>query len=375
VIGLVSAGLLLTGCGQLSYYSQSVRGQLELMGKRRPITEVAGDEATSDEVRNKLLEIIRIRQFASDELNLPDNDSYRIYADLQRPFAVWNVFAAPEFSLEPKQWCFVFVGCLAYRGYFDERDARRFAARQRQEGMDVVVSGIRAYSTLGWFDDPILNTFMDLPRHRLAGLVFHELAHQQLYIDDDSAFNESFATAVQLAGVRRYLQRFGNAHERRAHELAMARQVEFLSLVDTARSRLRQLYQRPLAPEKMRVEKEAQIEALRRAYERLRERWGGYRGYDAWFARDLNNAKLAAVATYQHYVPAFELLLRQQQGRFDRFYRAAKALGEFPLNERRNRMDLLLAEAANGQRSVATHRNARSGSEPPSTAAQPNRLP
>ncbi len=375
MIGLVSVGLLLTGCGQLSYYSQSVRGQLELMGKQRPITEVAGDDTTSVEMRDKLLEVLRIRQFAVDELKLPDNDSYRIYADLQRPYAVWNIFAAPEFSLEPKQWCFLIVGCLSYRGYFDERDARRFAAGLRREGLDVMVGGIRAYSTLGWFDDPILNTFMDLPRYRLAGLVFHELAHQQLYIDDDSTFNESFATAVQLAGVRRYLQRFGDEQERRAHELAMARQVEFLSLVSATRAKLQQLYQYPMPPEKMRIAKQAQIEELRLGYDRLRDSWGGYAGYDAWFARDLNNAKLAAVATYQRYVPAFELLLQQQQGRFDLFYREAKALGSFPLDARRKHLDALAAEATSGRRSVATHRGARSGSARPSTAARPNRLP
>ena len=245
------------------------------MGKRRPITDVAAEASAPEVLRERLMEVLQIRQFAVDGLKLPDNDSYRLYADLERPYAVWNVFAAPEFSLQPKKWCFLIVGCLSYRGYFDEQDALRYAAVLREEGLDVVVSGIRAYSTLGWFDDPILNTFMDLPRYQLAGLIFHELAHQQLYIDDDSTFNESFATAVQGAGVRRYLQRYGDPWEHEEHERAQARRVGFLELVMAARKRLNDLYQLPMAPGKMRIAKQEVIEELRVDYKRLREQWGG----------------------------------------------------------------------------------------------------
>lgn len=348
LIPLLAATLLITGCSNLAYYSQSIGGQLELMNKRRPITEVTADKSISDATRGKLQEVLKIRDFATRELALPDNDSYRLYANLERPYAVWNVFAAPEFSLQPKQWCFLIVGCLAYRGYFAEEDAQRFGAELRKEGLDVVVSGVRAYSTLGWFDDPILNTFLDLPRYRLAGLMFHELAHQQLYIDDDSMFNESFATAVQQEGVRRYLQQHGSDAERAEHERSTARQVKFLALVTAARERLRELYGRSVTPERMRAEKRGVLEKLRADYAALRERWGGYRGYDAWFARDLNNARLAAVATYQQYVPAFERLLEEQSGKFDMFYRAAREVGALPPAERRAYLEALINPAAKG---------------------------
>lgn len=341
---LVAVGLfLLSGCGQLSYYSQSIRGQVGLMGKRQPVSEVIASPDTAPDVRTKLEETQRIRDFAVSELKLPQNESYRLYADLGRPYAVWNVVATPEFSLQPKQWCFLVVGCLAYRGYFAEEDAQRFATGLRQEGMDVVVSGIRAYSTLGWFDDPVLNTFLDLPRFRLAGLIFHELAHQRLYIDNDSTFNEGFATALQIAGVNRYLERYGSPAERERHRRARQRQRDFLALVEKTRERLRDLYDEPLEPAVMRAAKREVLEGLRAEYARLRERWGGYAGYDAWFAGDLNNARLAAVATYQDYVPAFLKLLESVGGDFEAFYRAAEALGSLPPAERRKRLRLLLS--------------------------------
>lgn len=335
------ATLLLTGCSNFSYYTQSISGQLDLMNKRRPIPEVAADASTPATTRDKLLEVLKIRDFASRELALPDNDSYRVYADLGRPYAVWNVFAAPEFSLQPEQWCFLVVGCLAYRGYFAERDARAFAAGLAAEGKDVYVAGIRAYSTLGWFDDPILNTFLDLPRYRLAGLVFHELAHQQLYIDDDSAFNESFATAVQRVGVRRYLAHYGTAAEREEHERQQQRQEAFLALVTETRERLSALYAGSEAAAEKRAAKARIFDEMRARYAELRERWGGYRGYDAWFARDLNNAKLGAVATYQSLVPAFEALLEREGGDFARFYSAARRIGELPPEERAKRLAAL----------------------------------
>lgn len=332
------AATFLSGCSNFSYYTQSIRGQLDLMNKRRPIPEVIADPSTSAATREKLQEVLKIRAFAARELALPDNGSYRVYADLQRPYVVWNVFATPEFSLQPEQWCFLMVGCLAYRGYFAESDARRFAAGPQVQGKDVYVAGIRAYSTLGWFDDPVLNTFLDLPRYQVAGLIFHELAHQQLYIDDDSAFNEGFATAVQRAGVRRYLQHQGSAAEQADHDAQYQRREAFLSLVRDTRQALRQLYESDAAEPAKREEKQRLFAALRTRYAGLRASWGGYRGYDAWFAQDLNNAKLSAVATYQRLVPAFEALLEQEGGDFAAFYRAAKRIGELPPEERRQRL-------------------------------------
>lgn len=365
------ATLLLTGCSNLSYYSQSITGQLDLMSKRRPISEVAADETVPTATREKLLEVLKIRDFATRELALPDNDSYRIYADLDRPYAVWNAFATPEFSLQPEQWCFLMVGCLAYRGYFDERDARLFAAGLKAEGKDVSVAGIRAYSTLGWFDDPVLNTFLDLPRHQLAGLVFHELAHQQLYIDDDSAFNESFATAVQLAGVRRYLQQYGEASERVAYADQQGRQGEFLALVSATREQLVQLYANAEPDSGKRHAKAEIYQRMRMQYAALRDRWGDYRGYDAWFASDLNNAKLSAVATYRSWVPAFAALLENEHGDFAAFYRAAKRIGGLAPEERKQRLAALSRDGS----PVATRRSSRVDSGDPGTAARPNRLP
>ncbi len=367
----LAATLLVTACSNVSYYSQSIRGQLDLLNKRRPITEVAADPGTPEPTREKLLEVLKIRDFATRELALPDNDSYRVYADLQRPYAVWNVFATPEFSLQPDQWCFLVVGCLAYRGYFDQRDAREFAARLEAEGKDVYVAGIRAYSTLGWFDDPILNTFLDLPRYRLAGVVFHELAHQQLYIDDDSAFNEGFAMAVQYAGVRRFLQREGTAAEREAYAEQLQRQADFLALVANTREQLQQLYASDADTATRRVRKERIFDTMRVRFGELRERWGGYRGYDVWFGERLNNAKLSAVATYQRLVPAFEVLLTKSGGDFAAFYAAARRIGELPPAQRTERLAALTRGASDDE----TPPTASAGLVDPGTAARPNRLP
>lgn len=367
----LAATLLIAACSNLSYYSQSIRGQLDLLDKRRPITEVAADPTTPAPIREKLLEVLKIRDFATRQLALPDNDSYRVYADLQRRYAVWNVFATPEFSLEPEQWCFLVVGCLAYRGYFDEHDAREFAARLETQDKDVYVAGIRAYSTLGWFDDPILNTFLDLPRYQLAGVVFHELAHQQLYIDDDSAFNEGFAMAVQYAGVHRFLKENGTDAERQAYATQLQRQTDFLALVASTRARLKQLYASDVDTTTKRARKERIFDAMRVRYGALRERWGGYRGYDAWFDKRLNNAKLSAVATYQQLVPAFEALLTQSGGDFAAFFQAAQRIGKLAPAQRGER----LASLSHGVSHVGTHPTERAGLADPGTVARPNRLP
>jgi len=195
--------LLLGGCTTLSYYRQSVSGQWELWEKRRPIDEVIAAPDTPSALRKKLQSVLAMRDFASAELALPDNDSYRSYADLQRPFVVWNVFAAKPFAMTLKRWCFPFAGCVGYRGYFSQTEAQKFADEQAAAGLEVYVGGVAAYSTLGWFDDPMLNTVLNRSPARIAGLVFHELAHQQLYIKGDTAFNEAFATTVELGGVRR----------------------------------------------------------------------------------------------------------------------------------------------------------------------------
>ena len=328
----------LSGCAELAYYRQAAAGQQELWQARRPVTAVLADATTPLELRQRLEIAQALRDFATTELALPDNRSYRDYADLQRPWVVKNVFAAPELSLTPRQWCFLVVGCLSYRGYFDTEAADRLAAELRAAGDDVYVANITAYSTLGWFADPLLNTFMDWPTGRLAELMFHELAHQRLYIADDTAFNEAFATAVGQLGAERWLQQRGTMREQQEYATDRRRRQQFLQLTAETRAQLATLYaSSQRAPEK-RAGKQRILEALRARYQALKQDWGGYAGYDRWFAQDLNNAKLAGVSTYYRQVPAFLALFEREGQDFSAFYQAAETLGALPPMEREARL-------------------------------------
>jgi len=257
---------LLAGCGSLGYYAQSIDGQMKLLQARRPIADVIADPATPPPLKAKLERVLAIRDFASRELKLPDNPSYRNYADLQRPFVVWNVFAAAEFSVKPREWCFLIVGCVGYRGYFAQAGAEAYTRELRGEGLDVFVSGVPAYSTLGWFDDPVLNTFINYPEHALSRLIFHELAHQVVYVKGDTGFNESFAAAVETEGVRRWIARNGDDTMRADFERAQQRRTQFRELLSKYRERLAALYRLPIAPEEMRVRKAQAFSDLQRDY-------------------------------------------------------------------------------------------------------------
>jgi len=329
--------LLLAGCAGSAYFVQSFSGQYDLLRRARPLDEVMADPRTGPELRGALATAAAIRDFAARELLLPDNASYRRFADIGRPFVVWNVFAAPELSVKLREWCFPVAGCVGYRGYFDQNDADGYAARLRREDLDVYVVGIPAYSTLGWFDDPLLSTFILYPEAELARLLFHELAHQVAYVRDDSTFNESFAVAVERAGVRRYLARV--APERLPEfERANARREDFGALVEGARARLAGIYAAPLDDASKRDAKRRAIAALRRDYESLkRERWNGYAGYDGWFAGEINNAKLASMALYTQRVPAFEALLAG--GDLGRFYARVRELAAMSRAERERSLD------------------------------------
>lgn len=324
----------LSGCATLGYYAQSISGQMEVWDKEQPISELLAAADTPDPLREKLQTVLAIREFASSELALPDNDSYRSYADLQRPFVVWNVFAAQPFSVSLKRWCFPFAGCVGYRGYFAKADAQDFAQQIAGKGLETYVSGTAAYSTLGWFDDPLLNTVMKRSPARIAGLIFHELAHQQLYVEGDTAFNEGFASTVELEGVRRWLAAHGNEEQRQADAQFRQRQDGFVELVTRTRNQLQTLYGQSLPVADMQTRKTAIKAEMRQQYQQLKKHWGGYEGYDSWFAQDLNNAQLAAVTTYRDHVPAFQRLLAQQGGNLDEFYRACATLGEIPKSER-----------------------------------------
>jgi predicted aminopeptidase len=326
--------LLVSGCANVGYYWQSVSGQLGIWRRERPIEEVINDTATPEALRQKLAAVVRIRDFASRELGLPDNRSYREYADLGRPYVVWNVFAAPEFSVQPARWCFLFAGCVSYRGYFSREEADRFSAELAGQGYDVHVGGVPAYSTLGWFSDPVLNTFVHFPEPDLARLVFHELAHQLVYVKDDSTFNESFAATVEQEGLRRWFDRNGDAKGIEAYERGRRMRMEFSRLVQEHRARLDTLYRSPLAPEVMRSRKHAQLAELEADYRALKAEWGGYAGYDAWFARPVNNALLASVSIYAQRVPAFDALLRREGGDLARFYGAVRELAALPKESR-----------------------------------------
>jgi predicted aminopeptidase len=347
---------LIAGCANVGYYYQSVAGQFDIWWRERPISEIFGDPAAPAQLKAKLETVLKIREFASRELGLPDNESYRRYADVGRPFVLWNVFAAREFSVHPERWCFPMVGCVTYRGYFSKAEAERYAAELRALGHDVYVGGVPAYSTLGWFPDPVLNTFIDYPRAELARLVFHELAHQLIYIKDDTAFNESFAVAIEREGVRRWLEQHGDSSEYAHFERVHRARTDFMGLVHKTRTRLDALYRLGQPPELMRAGKRAILDEMDAEYRVLKAGWGGYRGYDRWFAKKPNNAHIASVSIYTQIVPAFETLLAESGGDLKAFYGRVRAIADRPAMERAEALAALLpppaltAGTGNGQR-------------------------
>ena len=337
---------LVSGCANVSYYWQSVSGQMDLWRRERPIDEVMADPASPQALKDRLARVLEIRVFASGELGLPDNASYRRYADLGRPFVVWNVFATPEFSVQPLPSCFPFAGCVSYRGFFAREDAERHAAGLAGDGHDVYVGGVPAYSTLGWFADPVLNTFIHFPEPEIARLIFHELAHQVVYVRDDTAFNESFAVAVEQEGVRRWLARGGDAARRDEFERGRRIRAEFAGLIQKHRARLDALYRSRLAPDAMRSRKRQILAELVSEFQSIRAGWGGYSGYDNWFAGPLNNAQLASVAVYAQWVAAFEALLARESTDLTRFYAAVKELAALPREERETQLRALVTRKA-----------------------------
>lgn len=325
--------LLLNGCASVSYYGQLASGQLQLLHAREPVQNVINDPSRDATLRAHLAQSQKARSFASEHLHLPDNQSYRLYADIGRPFVVWNVFATEEFSLTPQNHCFPIAGCVAYRGYYSQSAARGEAAIQRLNGMDVSIGGVEAYSTLGWFNDPIINTMMGWGDERLATLIFHELAHQRFYVKDDTEFNESFATFVEQEGTRQWRAFRELAAESGAR---LKQRDQFIKLVLDTRSRLEKLYAQPLSAEQMRERKAAEFERLRREYRVMRDgQWAGDKRYDAWINAPLNNARLLPFGLYDQWVPAFAQLFRQVGGDWLRFYAAVEKLGRLPIAERK----------------------------------------
>ncbi|MHC8329965.1 aminopeptidase [Pseudomonas sp. LB1P83] len=331
--------LLLSGCAGVSYYSQLASGQLQLLRAREPVAEVLADPSRDPMLRAHLTHSQKARTFASQQLHLPDNQSYRLYADIGRPFVVWNVFATPEFSLTPQNHCFPIAGCVAYRGYYSQSAARGEAALQRLQGMDVSIGGVEAYSTLGWFNDPIISSMMGWGDERLATLIFHELAHQRFYVKDDTEFNESFATFVEQEGTRQWRASRGLAPDNGAQA---QQRDQFIQLVLDTRARLEKLYALPIPADQMRQRKAAEFEQLRHEYRQLRDsRWAGDKRYDAWINAPMNNARLLPFGLYDQWVPAFAALFSQVGGDWVKFFEAVEQLGALPVGERKTALKAL----------------------------------
>ncbi len=335
------AVLALPGCANVGYYAQSVTGHLGLMARARPVEAVIGAPETVPGLAARLRTALEIREFASDVLALPANASYRRYVDLGRRYVVRTVVAAPELSLEPRRWCFPVAGCVSYRGYFSESDADAHAAKLESEGWDVTVTGVRAYSTLGWFDDPLLSSMVELPEYSLAGIVFHELAHQRLYVPGDTDFNESFAVVVERAGVRRWIEAARRDGLRERHRIAAERRAAFLDLARDTRRDLEAVYASSRTDVEKRAAKTRAFERLRSRYASLRSTWTSGPTWDFWFERGVNNAAMALLTAYDRWVPALEALLARSGGDLDAFYRACDELAALPAEERRTRLEAL----------------------------------
>ncbi|NIE75778.1 aminopeptidase [Pantoea sp. Ap-967] len=332
--------IALSGCSSLGYYGQLAEGQWQLLRARQPVDQVIANPATPAKLRERLAHAEQARLFASQHLKLPDNRSYRLYTDLKRPYVVWNVFATPELSLQPVTHCFPIAGCVAYRGYYQQGAARGAAALLREQGLDVYVSGVEAYSTLGWFDDPILSSMAAWGDERLATLIFHELAHQRFYVKDDTEFNESYANFVEQEGTRQWRVARGlapvGADDSEQRE-------QFTRLILASRERLQAIYAGPLDDVHKRMAKQAEFERLRGEYKQVRDsQWNGDKRYDAWIYAPLNNAKLLPFGLYDQWVPAFAALFREVNGDWARFYERVEQLGRLPADERKAALQRLM---------------------------------
>ena len=327
---MVAACSSASGC----YLLQAAGGQLQLTSRRQPIAKVLADVKTPEKLRTRLEYVSAARTFASQELGLPDNDSYRSYADVGRPYVVWNVFATDEFSVQPRRWCFPIAGCVVYRGYFAEANAEGYARRLRLHGMDTAVGGVSAYSTLGHFKDPVLNTMLGWSDVQLASTLFHELAHQVVYVPGDSEFNEAFATVVEEAGLQRWLAARGRLADLVGWHEQRDRNAQFIALLLQTRERLEALYVSNVPDSEKRDRKQYEFGVLKLQYAALKKQWNGYGGYDWWFSRTLNNAHLVSAATYYGCVPGLKRVLQSVDGNLPQFYEEARRLAKQTREER-----------------------------------------
>ena len=357
--GLIVVGF--SGCQSVSFYRQAVAGQYQILAHQTPIQKLIADTNTPRApLRDKFTQVLKIREFAANELKLPADKSYLKYVDLRRHFVVWTVMIAPALSFEPKTWWFPVVGRASYRGYFSEKGALDYARRWNTNDWDVYVAGVETYSTLGWFHDPLLNTFIDEPVGDLAETIFHELGHRRLFVAGDTDFNEAFATTVALEGVRRWFAAINQPHEYERYRLAEVHDDEFIKLVLDARGKLAALYATADFSDSVKRQRKAEIiEELRHNYQKLKAGWGGINSYDGWFARPINNAQLNTISAYYDLVPAFEAILRQNGGDMEKFYNAVAKLGNMPMEQRHAELEKLLSgetrQGSGGQPSQGIH--------------------
>lgn len=360
---LALGAVLLGSCSSAEFYWQGISGQLDLLRRAQPIPEVL-DSAQDPGVKHKLERVLAIRDYASRELGLPDNDSYRRYSDLGRRYVLWNVFATPELSLTPRQWCFPVAGCVNYRGYFAEADAQAEATRLGATGDDVHVGGVPAYSTLGYFADPMPSTFLRYPDFEIARLIFHELAHQVVYAKDDTVFNESFAVTVEEEGVRRWLAAQHDPELEAQFAISQRYREGFAALIEHTRAKLAAVYGGEADDAAKLEAKGAVFDGMRAEYAQLKQAWGGSAAYDSWFAQGPNNASIAAVGLYTQKVPQFQALLAAEGGDLPRFYARVKVLAALPKAERDTALaGVALPPASSGEPDCS------------STSSQPARLP
>jgi len=337
----VALCLLLAGCGSLRYYGHVAHGQAWLLMHRRPIAKVVSDPGSSPELARRLRLAAQARQFATKALGLPENRSYTSYVDLHRPYVAWNVFATPPYSVDAVPQCFPIAGCVAYRGYFEQARAQARAAELKAQGEDVWIGPVPAYSTLGWFADPIVSSMLRWDDDELAGTIFHELAHQRLYVKGDTAFNESFASFVEQEGLRQWRHARGLPPPDPRDQ---AMEQGFTALVLDLRGRLGKLYASTGDQATLARGKQAEIEAFRRRYGRWRDsRWSGDSRYDAWVAAPINNAKLLPFGLYDRWTGAFAVLFERAEREWGAFYAAAGALANKPEGERTRQLERLAA--------------------------------
>jgi predicted aminopeptidase len=332
----VRTGALLAACFALQgcYVTQAARGQMKVLNAREPISDVLQDPAAPADLKQRLETVRTAREFASRELGLPNNKSYTSYADLGREYVVWNVVATPEFSVEPREWCFPIVGCVAYRGYFNERKAAEFAAKLRAQGLEAIVDGVPAYSTLGKFNDPILSTMLSYGDDELASIIFHELSHQVVYIPDDTSFNEAFAVTVEEEGLARWLKARGREADLTRHLQRRQREAQAMRLISQYRGQLDTLYGSGLAPADMRRRKAEVFAAMVDELEALDAHFGMKSRLAAELAVAPNNARLASLATYYECVPGFQRVLAEQQHHLPKFYAVVLELARLPKDQR-----------------------------------------